>query len=123
LWARCARVLGHPEWGADPRFATGPERVRNKGELIPLIQAALRERTRAEWLNALAAAGVPSGPVNDIAELAATEQLAAVGIVQELPEGGPRVVGLPISFDRRRPRSARRAPRLGEHNGPVLGRP
>ncbi len=123
LWSRCARVLGRPEWGADPRFATGPQRVRNKGELIPLIQAALRERTRAEWLEALAAAGVPSGPVNGIAELAATEQLAAVGILQELPEGGPRVVGLPISFDRRRPRSARRAPRLGEHNGQVLGRP
>lgn len=123
LWARCARVLGHPEWGTEPRFATGPQRVRNKGELIPLIQAALKGRTRAEWLDALAAAGVPSGPVNDIAELAATEQLSAVGILQELPEGGPRVVGLPISFDRRRPRSARRAPRLGEHNGQVLGRP
>ncbi len=123
LWARCARVLGHPEWGTDPQYATGTQRVRNKGELIPMIGAALRGRTRAEWLEALAAAGVPSGPVNDIGELAATEQLAAVGIVQELPEGGPRVVGLPISFDRRRPRSARRAPRLGEHNGQVLGRP
>ena len=123
LWARCARVLGRPEWGTEPRFATRPQRVRNKGELIPLIQAALKGRTRAEWLDALAAAGVPSGPVNDIAELAATEQLAAVGILQELPEGGPRVVGLPISFDRRRPRSARRAPRLGEHNKQVLGRP
>ena len=123
LWARCARVLGRPEWGTDPRFATEPQRVRNKGELIPLIQAALKERTRAEWLDALAAAGVPSGPVNDIAELAETEQLAAVGILQELPEGGPRVVGLPISFERKRPLSARRAPRLGEHNGQVLGRP
>ena len=123
LWARCAKVLGHPEWGTEARFATGPQRVRNKGELLPLIQAALLERTRAEWLDALAAAGVPSGPVNDIGELAATEQLAAVGIVQELPEGGPRVVGLPISFDRRRPLSARRAPRLGEHNRQVLGRP
>lgn len=123
LWARSARVLGHPEWGEDPRFATGPERVRHKGELLPLIQAALKARTRAEWLDALAAAGVPSGPVNDIAELAATEQLAAVGILQDLPEGGPRVVGLPISFDRKRPLSARRAPRLGEHNGQVLGRP
>ena len=123
LWARCAAVLGHPEWGTEARFATGPQRVRNKGELIPLIQAIMKERTRAHWLDALAAAGVPSGPVNDIGELAATEQLAAVGILQELPEGGPRVVGLPISFDRRRPRSARRAPRLGEHNGQVLGRP
>ena len=103
LWARCAAVLGHPEWGTEARFATGPQRVRNKGELIPLIQAIMKERTRAHWLDALAAAGVPSGPVNDIGELAATEQLAAVGILQELPEGGPRVVGLPISFDRRRP--------------------
>ena len=39
LWARCAAVLGHPEWGTEARFATGPQRVRNKGELIPLIQA------------------------------------------------------------------------------------
>jgi crotonobetainyl-CoA:carnitine CoA-transferase CaiB-like acyl-CoA transferase len=122
LWARCAAVLGHPEWGTEARFATGPQRVRNKGELIPLIQAIMKERTRAHWLDALAAAGVPSGPVNDIGELAATEQLAAVGILQDLPEGGPRVVGLPISFDRRRPLSVRRAPRLGEHNGQVLGR-
>ena len=64
LWARCAKALGHPEWGAEARFATGPQRVRNKGELIPLIQAALRERTRAEWLDALAATDaiiVPGG--------------------------------------------------------------
>ncbi len=123
LWARCAKVLGHPEWGTEARFATGPQRVCNKAELIPLIQAVMKGRTRAEWLQALAAAGVPSGPVNDIGELARTEQLEAVGILQALPEGGPRVVGLPISFDRRRPLSTRRAPRLGEHNGPVLGRP
>ena len=123
LWARCARVLGRPEWGTDPRFATGPQRVRNKGELIPLIQAALKERTRAEWLDALAAAGVPSGPVNDIGELAASEQFAAGDIVQTLPGGsGVRVVGLPISFDGERPRSARPAPRVGEHNGEILER-
>jgi crotonobetainyl-CoA:carnitine CoA-transferase CaiB-like acyl-CoA transferase len=61
--------------------------------------------------------------VNDIAELAATEQLTAVDIVQSLPEGGPRVVGLPISFNRRRPASRRAAPRLGQHNGEILGQP
>jgi crotonobetainyl-CoA:carnitine CoA-transferase CaiB-like acyl-CoA transferase len=123
LWARCAKVLGHPEWGQDPRFATGPERVRNKTILLPLVAEALRHGTREQWLTALEAAGVPSGPVNDIAELAATEQLAAVDIVQSLPEGGPRVVGLPISFNRRRPASRRAAPRLGQHNGEILGQP
>ncbi len=90
LWARCA-------W------------VRNKGELIPLNQAALRGSTRAEWRDALAVAGVPSGPVNDTAELMETEQPAAVGVLQDLPEGGLRVVGLPIQCDRRRRLSACRA--------------
>ncbi|MDI3306023.1 MAG: CoA transferase [Acetobacteraceae bacterium] len=122
LWARCAKVLGHPEWAEDPRFAKGAQRVRNKAELIPMIAAVLRGNTRAHWLAALEAAGVPCSPVNDIGELAATEQFAAVDIVQTLPGSGVRVVGLPISFDRKRPKSRRPAPRLGEHNKEVLGR-
>lgn len=123
LWARCAKVLGHPEWASDPRFATGPARVRNKAALLPLIAAALRLRPRDHWLAALEAEGVPSGPVNDIAELAASPQFAAMGIMQALPEGGPRVVGLPISFNRRRPLCRRPAPRIGQHNQEILGRP
>ncbi|MCA3338607.1 MAG: CoA transferase [Roseomonas sp.] len=123
LWARCAKVLGHPEWASDPRFATGPARVRNKAALLPLIADALRQQPRDHWLNALEAAGVPSGPVNDIAELAASPQFAAMDMMQALPEGGPRVVGLPISFNRRRPLSRRPAPRIGQHNQEILGRP
>ncbi|MFO0185477.1 MAG: CoA transferase, partial [Alphaproteobacteria bacterium] len=123
LWARCAKVLGHAEWASDPRFATGPARVRNKAALLPLIAEALRLQPRDHWLAALEAAGVPSGPVNDIAELAASPQFAAMDMMQSLPEGGPRVVGLPISFNRRRPLSRRPAPRIGQHNQEILGRP
>jgi crotonobetainyl-CoA:carnitine CoA-transferase CaiB-like acyl-CoA transferase len=123
LWARCAKVLGHPEWASDVRFATGPARVRNKAALLPLIADALRLQPRDHWLAALEAAGVPSGPVNDIAELAASPQFAAMDMMQALPEGGPRVVGLPISFNRRRPLSRRPAPRIGQHNQEILGRP
>jgi crotonobetainyl-CoA:carnitine CoA-transferase CaiB-like acyl-CoA transferase len=123
LWARCAKVLGHPEWASDVRFATGPARVCNKAALLPLIADALRLQPRDHWLAALEAAGVPSGPVNDIAELAASPQFAAMDMMQALPEGGPRVVGLPISFNRRRPLSRRPAPRIGQHNQEILGRP
>jgi len=122
LWARCAKVLGHPEWANDPRFATGPARVRNKAALLPMIAEALRQKPRDHWLAALEAAGVPSGPVNDIGELVASEQFTAINMMQNLPEGGPRVVGLPISFNRRRPVSPRPAPRLGQHNREILGR-
>jgi crotonobetainyl-CoA:carnitine CoA-transferase CaiB-like acyl-CoA transferase len=73
-------------------------------------------------------AGVPCSPVSDIAELAATEQLAAVDLVHQLSprpgeDGAPRVVGLPIAFDHERARFARPAPRLGEHTAEVLGSP
>jgi len=121
LWARCARALGHPEWATDEKFATSAQRVRNRTELLPQIAAAMRTRPRAEWVKILEEAGVPCSPVNDIGELVGTEQFAASELVQQLPEGGPRVVGIPITFDRVRPQSARPAPRLGEHTAEVLG--
>lgn len=126
LWARCAQTLGHPEWATDPRFAKSAARVQNKETLLPLIAAAMRTKSRAHWIEAFEKAGVPCSPVNDIGELAATEQLEAADLVHQLPvrpgeSKGPRVVGLPISFDRQRPHSPRSAPKLGEHNDEVLG--
>jgi crotonobetainyl-CoA:carnitine CoA-transferase CaiB-like acyl-CoA transferase len=121
LWARCARVLGHPEWAEDPRFARGGQRVKNRAEVVAMVAEALRGNTRDHWIAALEAAGVPCSPVNDIGELTASEQFAAVGMVQTLPESGVQVVGLPINFDRARPWSQRPAPTLGQHTEEVLG--
>jgi len=120
LWARCADVLGHPDWATDPKYAKSRARVANKTELLPKIAAAMRAKPRAAWIEAFEAAGVPCAAVNDIAELANSQQFAAADIVQELPGGGPKVVGLPIAFDRARPRSARPSPKLGEHTDEVL---
>jgi crotonobetainyl-CoA:carnitine CoA-transferase CaiB-like acyl-CoA transferase len=126
LWARCASVLGRPDWATDPKFAKSALRVANKAELSPMITAALKQKTRAEWLEAMDKAGVPCAPVNDIGEVATSEQMTASKLVQQLPDGpngerGPKVVGLPIAFDHVRPHSARSAPRLGEHTDEVLG--
>jgi crotonobetainyl-CoA:carnitine CoA-transferase CaiB-like acyl-CoA transferase len=120
LWARCAQVLGHPEWASDPKYAKSAARVANKAELLPMIAAAMRDKTRDAWVAAMEKAGVPCAPVNDIGELANTPQFAAAKIMQTLPGGGPKVVGLPITFDRKRPVSARSSPKLGEHTDEVL---
>jgi len=126
LWARCAVVLGHPDWATDPKFAKSSARVANKAELLPMIAAAMKRRSRADWVEALEKAGVPCSPVNDIGELAATPQFAASEMMVQLPvrpgeTSAPQVVGLPITFDRKRPVSPRSAPRLGEHTNEVLG--
>ncbi len=120
LWARCAKVLGHDEWATDPKFSRSAQRVAHKAELLPMIAEALKARPRAEWLDAMEKAGVPCAAVNDIGELARTEQMEASKLIQQLP-GGPKVVGLPIAFDHVRPHSARSAPTLGEHTDEVLG--
>ena len=121
LWARCAKVLGHPDWATDERFAKSRQRVKHRAVLVPLIAEVLKTKTRAHWIAGLEAAGVPCAPVNDIGEVAASAQFAAVDIVQTLPESGVRVVGLPINFDRKRPWSTRPVPKLGQHTREVLG--
>jgi formyl-CoA transferase len=121
LFVKCAAALGHPEWASDPRFEDGRKRVVHRAALIAAIEAVLRGGRRDDWIAALEKAGVPCAPVNDIADLARSEQMQAVDLMRTLPGSGMKVVGLPISFDRQRPHPRSDSPRLGEHNAEVLG--
>jgi formyl-CoA transferase len=121
LFVKLAAALGHPEWATDERFADGRRRTANRAALIPLMVPVLLAETRARWMAVLEAVGVPCAPVNDIPEVSASDQLAAVDLMRELPRSGLSVVGLPISFDRQRPYPYRDAPRLGEHNAEIFG--
>jgi formyl-CoA transferase len=117
LFVKLARAMGHPEWCDDPRMADGRKRAANRSVVIDAMQPVLMTRSRQEWLGIIGEAGVPCAPVNDIGELAASEQLAAMGQLQTLPGTDLRVVGLPLNFDGQRPAPVSRAPKLGEHNG------
>jgi len=116
LFAKLAKELGHPEWAQDPRFASNALRVRNKSEVIPLMEAIFRTVGTDEWLLRLEAIGVPSAPINDLREVTEQAQTQALGIFQEIPGVDLKVIGLPVSFDGHRPPIRHRAPELGEHN-------
>ncbi len=122
LFVKCAAALGHSEWCADPRFEDGRKRAVNREALVALMQPVLLGGSREHWMAALGAVGVPCAPVNDIAELAQTEQLAAVDLMRTLPGSAMKVVGLPISFDGQRPHPSADSPKLGQHNAEMLGR-
>jgi formyl-CoA transferase len=124
LFAKCARVLGHPEWITDPRFVLVRDRAANRHALIDLMKPVLMTRTRAEWMAGLEEVGVPCSPVNDVPELSQTEQLKAADLLRNLPGTALDVVGLPIAFDGERPYPRSDAPKLGQHNDEVaaLGR-
>ena len=95
--------------------------VLNKTDLIALMEPVLLTQSRDAWMAALTKVGVPCAPVNNIAELVATEQLAAMDMMRVLPGSGLDVVGLPLSFDRQRPHPTRDSPKLGEHNAELFG--
>ena len=79
-FARFCEAAGHPEWSADPRFALGFDRVKNRDVLIPLMQTVTRTRTTAEWIATLEHRAVPCGPINTIGQAFADEQVLARGL-------------------------------------------
>ena len=118
-FARLCRVLGLPEAAADPRFATNADRVRHRDELAALLERALAARGAADWVAALAEAGVPCGLVNDVGEAFALAE--RLGLEPMAAAGGVPQVANPIRLSSA-PASYRLAPpALGEHTSEVLG--
>jgi crotonobetainyl-CoA:carnitine CoA-transferase CaiB-like acyl-CoA transferase len=122
-WERLTDVLGHPEWKSDPRFRANSDRMRNRAALTEEINAVLCKRTRADWMQAFDAAGVPAGPVHSIAEAIEHPQTRARGMVIELehPQAGvTRALGNPLHFSATPGGSTLPAPLLGQHTREVL---
>ena len=111
-FAALCRVLDLAELAQDPDYATNPARVANRAQLLPLLSGATARMARADLIAALERAGVPGGPVNDVAEALADPQVAARGLMIA-PEG---IAGLrsPLRFSRSPLVSERAAPALGE---------
>jgi len=123
LWVRCCAVLGAPHLPQDPRFADNASRVEHRDELTRELEAIMQTQPTAHWLALLDAEGVPAAEVHDVAQVFASEQTQALGVVQELQhEGGVtyRAVGPPVRLDLEPLAYASAAPTLGEHTVDVL---
>ena len=121
LFRKLCDALGHPDWARDARFATNPDRVRHAEALYGLIEAEMAKRGSEAWIAALDAAGVPCAPVQDVKQMLEHEQTKALGLLQGVPGSSKPLIGLPISFDGKRPPARSAAPALGAHTKEVLG--
>jgi crotonobetainyl-CoA:carnitine CoA-transferase CaiB-like acyl-CoA transferase len=118
----CA-VAGHPEIAADPRYAKNSGRVINRAELVPLLEAILKTRSKAEWLTALEAAKVPCGAINNLAEVVADPHVQARHMITSWNhpiEPKLRLMASPLKLSETPVRTDLPPPLLGQHTDEVL---
>ena len=116
---------GAPGFAIDPRFATNPARIRNRGELIPLMSEIVARQSSAYWIRELERVGVPCGPINNLEQVFADPQVQARGMTVELPHsavgGRPtRLIANPIKLSETPISYDRAPPTLGQHTDEIL---
>ncbi|MFY9347414.1 MAG: CoA transferase [Orrella sp.] len=121
LFRKLTVVLNRPEWATDPRFVDNPNRVKHQTILYGLIEPLIAQQSTDYWVDVLETHGIPCSPVNNLAQMLAHPQTAAMGLVQDVPGTAMRFLGLPLSFDGQRPSPRSAPPKLGEHNSLLKG--
>ena len=128
-FSRFAHAAGKPEWTLDARFATTKARNINRGELIPAMEAVTRTQTTAYWIELFDDKAVPCGPINDLRQSFADEQVKHREIWVKQPVGASQgeqalqtiaTVASPLRLMDTPPVLRRAPPTLGEHTQEVL---
>src|SRR3954452_10944371 len=123
LFGRFAQAIELPGLVTDPRFANNAARVRNRGDLVDELSQRFAARPTAEWLEILAAEGIPAGTVKDVGDIANDPQFEALELFARVPHDkiqDLRLLGPPVSFDGARLPLHSGAPALGAHTREVM---
>ncbi|MCC6211505.1 MAG: CoA transferase [Burkholderiales bacterium] len=123
LYRRLCEAAGCGALASDPRFASNGKRVENRAELTRLLQEAFAKRSTREWVDLLEAAGVPNGPINNVAQVYEEPQVKARALRVELEHaaaGKLPTVASPMRFSATPLEYRLPPPLLGEHTEGVL---
>jgi crotonobetainyl-CoA:carnitine CoA-transferase CaiB-like acyl-CoA transferase len=122
-WERLCKVLERKDLAQDPRFSTNADRIRHCRPLAATLQPLFRQRTTAAWLALLKEAGVPAGPIYNMAQVYEDPHVRAREMLVELDHpvaGTIKNIGIPVKLSRTPGRIRRPAPLLGQHTEEVL---
>lgn len=123
LWQRFCQAIDRPDLADDARFTRNADRVQNRLELEPILDAHFRQRVADEWLERLREARIPCGPVNSLADILADEHFLARGGVTAMDHpvvGQLQMLANPIHFSETPPAYERHPPLLGQHTAEIL---
>ena len=122
-WKSLCEVLARPDWISDPKFATGEARFRNRPEVRAMIEPYFAKRTSADWMQDLARAGVPAGPIYRMNEVFEDPQVRHIGMAVPCHHpirGDISLVGQPVKLSRTPAETYAPAPDAGEHTDQIL---
>lgn len=123
LWQKFCQVTGLEHLTNDPKFATNPKRVENRDELVGIIQERLLTKTASEWVEALEAAGIPAGPINDFEQVYKDPQVLHRKMLVEAEHpvaGRIKMTGIPVKLSGTPGQIRTAPPLLGQHTEEVL---
>ena len=123
MFRRLCDALEGPELVTDPRFTNGPARLKHRPELTVEIERRLASRTAAEWVARLTDFGVPAGPVLDVEQCFANEQVRTLPVIAEVDHpllGHERLLGPGVNMQRTQPGICSAAPEHGQHTDEIL---
>ncbi len=118
LWKRFCGVIGQKELTEDPRFLTNKDRVKHWDQLRPLLEDQIRIKSSKEWLGVFEQAGIPAGPIQNMAQVVQDPQIVARDMMVELihpTAGNFTVPGSPLKFRNHPAKVEQPAPDLGQH--------
>lgn len=124
FWRQLCAALGRPEWITDERYLTNAARLLHRDELLGLLEAQFRTKSRAEWLAILERADVPNSPVLELADAVRSEQAVHNGVVQHIEEDGKvvDVIKLPVVTDSWTLNAPTLPPPMGRHSDEILSK-
>lgn len=123
LWSRLCTALGREELIEDERFATNPDRMENRAELVEELEKITRKKTTDEWVEVLLEAGFPAGPIYDYKEVFEDPHTLAREMMVEMDhpvEGKVKGLGIPVKLSETPGEIRHAAPLLGEHTQETL---
>src|SRR5207302_977358 len=123
LYRKFCQAAGCRELAEDARFATNGKRVENRAELTRLLEQVFSRRSIREWVELLEAAGVPNGPINDVAQVFEEPQVKVRRVRIELEHSAGALLPLvasPMRFSETPLEYRLAPPLLGEHTEEVL---
>ena len=123
LFTGFCEAIGLKQLAVDQKFATAPQRVVNRDELIPILERQFKQRTREEWLRLLANAKLPAGPVYSMRDLFSDEQVLLRQMLVKVAHpklGEINQIGIPMKFSDTAPQIREAPPLIGQQTDEVL---